>query len=128
MAYVLDTSAILTVLFQEPEYATVTDLLASGEEIFLPFMALMEMHYRLLRNVGAEDAASARRLVGAWPVQVVESDPTWGRVAGEIRAGGGLSMADAWMAALALQRNAQLVHKDKEFDRVAGLRSLHLGR
>lgn len=128
MAYVFDSSAVLAQLFQEPEYAKVEDLLDSGEEIFLPFMTLMEMQYRLIRRVGAQEAASARRSVAMWPAQTFESTPEWREQAARVKASGGLSMGDAWIAALALMHNATLVHKDKEFDRVAGLRSRHLGR
>ena len=46
--------------------------------------------------------------------------------AARIKGGGQLSLADAWMAALALLRDAQLVHQDPEFDNVADLRSVKL--
>ena len=90
-------------------------------------MTLMEVRYRLLRDYPSE-AALAMALVSAWPAQVFESTPEWREQAARIKARGGLSMGDAWIAALAVMQDATLVHKDKEFDRVAGLRSLHLGR
>ena len=37
--------------------------------------------------------------------------------AARLKAGGGLSVADAWIAATALSRAAVLVHKDPEFAR-----------
>ena len=46
--------------------------------------------------------------------------------AARVKASGQLSLADAWMAALALLHDAQLVHTDPEFDNVAGLRSVKL--
>ena len=42
--------------------------------------------------------------------------------AARIKAGGGLSVADAWIAATALHHQAVLVHKDPEFDRLGHLR------
>ncbi|MEX1252887.1 MAG: PIN domain-containing protein [Dehalococcoidia bacterium] len=127
MAYVLDTSAVLAVFFQEPGYETVTGLLLDdSNEVFLAFITLMEFHYRVLRDAPAEEALAAIRLVEAWPVTIVESAPAWRRRAAEVKAGGGLSLADAWIAALALMHDAELVHKDPEFDRVAGLRAVKL--
>jgi predicted nucleic acid-binding protein len=41
--------------------------------------------------------------------------------AGERKAQEHLSVADAWIAALATERNAMLVHKDPEFEQVAGI-------
>jgi predicted nucleic acid-binding protein len=93
----------------------------------MPFMTLMEVRYRLLRDYATE-AAVATALISSWPAQTFESTPEWREQAARVKAGGGLSMGDAWIASLALMHDATLVHKDKEFDRVAGLRSLHLGR
>ena len=50
----------------------------------------------------------------------------WGSQAAEIKARGGLALGDAWIASLALIHGAELVHKDPEFDRVEGLRSIRL--
>ena len=131
MAYVLDTSAVLAVLLAEPGYEKVTDLLAladrnGGPDILLPFMALMEMQYRLLRDLPSGDAQAAVRLVEAWPAEVMESSPPWRQRAAEVKSRGGLSVADAWIASLALLHDAELVHKDPEFDAVEGLHSRHL--
>ena len=128
MAYVLDTSAVLAVLLAEPGYEKVTEILAiadseGGQDILLPFMALMEMQYRLLRDLPPGDALTAMRLVEAWPIRVVESAPPWRQRAAEVKSRGGLSVADAWIASLALLHDARLVHKDPEFDAVEGLRS-----
>lgn len=131
MAYVLDTSAVLAVLLAEPGYEKATELLApadsdGGQDILLPFMALMEIQYRLLRDLPPGDALAAVRLVEAWPARLVESNPLWRQRAAEVKSRGGLSVADAWIASLALLHDAELVHKDPEFDTVEGLRSYRL--
>ena len=131
MAYVLDTSAVLAVLLAEPGREPLVKLLeeesaGAGRGILMPFMTLMEMQYRLMRSVPAGDALTAVRLVEAWPVQVVESNPTWRQRAAELKSRGGLSLGDAWIASLAFLRDAELVHRDQQFDRVEGLRALHL--
>ena len=131
MVYVFDTSAVLAVFLAEPGYEAATDVLARpeapGQEILLPFMALMEFQYRLLRDFSPEDGLAALRLVEAWPAKVIESSPLWRQRAAEVKSRGGLSVADAWIASLALLQDGELVHKDAEFDAVEGLRALKLG-
>ena len=57
--YVLDTSALLTVLNNEPGVEIVVSILeaARSEEaqIYLPFMALMELEYLTLRRHSPEE-------------------------------------------------------------------------
>ncbi len=48
--------------------------------------------------------------------------------AARIKAGGGLSVADAWIAATAAVRDAVLVHKDQEFARARQVRQERLHR
>ncbi len=131
MAYVLDTSAVLAVLLAEPGRQPLVQLLqeesaGANHGILMPFMTLMEMQYRLMRSVPPGDALTAVRLVEAWPVQVVESSPLWRQRAAEVKSRGGLSLGDAWIASLALLHDAELVHRDREYDQVEGLRALYL--
>ena len=129
MAYVLDSSAVLALLLGEPGAERVAEVLErvrdGQDELFLPFMTLMEVRYRLLRDF-ASQAAIGTAIVNSWPARIEESNPRWRETAARLKARGGLSLADAWIAALALMHNAELVHKDPEFDRVEGLRSLRL--
>lgn len=126
MAHVLDTTAVVAVLLGETEGLAVTRLLERARRqrtaIMLPFITLLESRYKLLRDYGTDAALASMRLVNAWPASVVESSPAWGVRAAEVKARGGLSLADAWIAALALMHDAELVHKDPEFERVDGLR------
>jgi len=129
--YVLDTSAILAALRGEFEYEKVEELLRvadeTGEhEVLLPFIALMEVEYRLLRDMKPDDVAGWMNIVLNWPVELRESDFEWGREAARVKSVGGLSLADSWIAALALQMNATLVHKDPEFETVDDLKDLRL--
>ena len=130
----LDTSAILCVLFGEEGFGQVTEILDTAQvstspdpiAVLLPFMALMEVEYWLLRRVSSGDLQRSLLLVESWPVTVRESDPNWRREAARVKSRGRLSVADAWIAALALTHDAELVHKDPEFDQVADLRSFRL--
>ena len=127
MAYVLDTSALVSYFKAEPLGAHVRDILLQQPlDLLLPFMTVMEAQYVLARTFPPsqiDQFIGALRSLGA---PIIESNPEWGAAAARLKARGGLSLADAWIASLALMYDAELVHKDPEFDRVEGLRSHRL--
>jgi predicted nucleic acid-binding protein len=116
----------MSLLRDEPGAEQVEGILKDGGQVIVPFIAMMELRYRLVRDEPAERVDLHLETLRASGVEVPESTPEWGRRAAEVKARGGLSLADAWIAALALMRNAELVHKDPEFDRVPGLRAVKL--
>ncbi|MSQ07019.1 MAG: type II toxin-antitoxin system VapC family toxin [Dehalococcoidia bacterium] len=132
--YVLDTSAIMCVLYQEEGADRVVEILEASQarpvedrrEVVVPFIALMELEYWLRRRLAPREVDQVLILVENWRVQVVESNPEWRHVAARVKARGSLSLADAWIAALAMLYQGELVHKDPEFDQVAELKSLRL--
>ena len=125
--FVLDTSAILSVLFEEDGADRVEELLSGKDsDVFVPFIALMEAEYRLLRVMSRDEVEGVLLMVESWPVQVQESTPEWRRQAASVKAQGGLSVADSWVAALAILTDGELVHKDPEFDGVEGLKAVRL--
>lgn len=126
MGYVLDTSALMRLLLDESGAEEVQRIVEGDELVALPFMVLMEVQYVLLRRLPPLRVDQMVTTLRAWPVEIVESDPAWGRQAALVKSRGGLSLGDAWIAALALQRDATLVHRDPEFDSVPGLRSHRL--
>lgn len=129
MAFVIDTSGLIAYFKAEPIGGPeVRTLLEEPGELLLPFMAIMEAQYVLTRTFGGGRAEQFVNILRSLGAPIVESTPAWGSAAARIKAGGGLSMGDAWIAALALMHDATLVHRYKEFDRVAGLKTLHLGR
>jgi predicted nucleic acid-binding protein len=65
-------------------------------------------------------------MIRAWPVELVESTERWRSEAARIKAEYSLSLADAWIAALALLRSARLVHRDPEYDAILDLETLRL--
>jgi predicted nucleic acid-binding protein len=81
-------------------------------------MSFMEVYYISLQEKGLTEAEERTRLVAALPVARVESSEKLGVQAGALKAAHRLSVADAWIAALAQERNAALVHKDPEFEQV----------
>jgi len=128
-AYVLDTSAIMSVLFEEAGASKVLELLGEAGRgdcrISLPFIALMEAEYWLLRRLPKE-AEPSLLLVQNWPVKVEESYLEWRHQAARLKASFPLSVADAWIAALAIIQDAELVHKDPQFERIRDLKTLRL--
>ena len=124
-AFVLDTSAVLTILNREDGLDTVLVLLDRAKDLqdvlYLPFMALMELEYLLLRSLSPEETMAVLALVRAWPVQVLESSEEWRHQAAMTKSQTPLSVADAWIASLALLHHAQLIHKDPEFEQVPNL-------
>ena len=124
-AYVLDTSAVLTVLNREDGLDTLLTLLDKAKDhldvLYIPFMALMELEYLLLRRVNPEETMAILTLVMAWPVQVPESTEEWRHQAAMIKFHTPLSVADAWIASLAQLHHAELIHKDPEYELVPEL-------
>ena len=129
-SYVMDTSALLALFKDEEGAQEVEDILDScdaGESVVcLPFMSLMEFEYSTLREKGQPTTERALSVIQAWPVKRMESSPEWGREAARIKSRVSLSIADAWNAALALMLDAELVHKDPEFDHVPELKHRRL--
>ena len=130
--FVFDTSAIFCLLNNEAGSDRVETMLDAARSepptaaIVVPFISLMEIHYQLLRGHAPQVVREILNGIQLWPVEVVESDPVWRVRAAEIKTRGGLSVADAWMAALAQLRGAALVHKDPEFDALTDVRAVRL--
>lgn len=124
--HVLDTSAIVAYLYDEDGSDIAEAVIFDEREpVLLPFIALMEVEYRLLRELG-DGASDQISMLLNWPIDVVESNPEWRSLAARIKMPGRISLADAWVAALALMNDAALVHKDPEFESVPGLKELRL--
>lgn len=121
-SYVFDTSAWLTLIEDEAGADIVQGLLEkarAGEMIVLvSFMSFMEMYYITLQERDLNEAQERVRLMAALPILRVESTKALGILAAELKAAYRLSIADAWIAALAKERGATLVHKDPEFEQV----------
>ena len=112
--YLLDTSAILTLL-EDEEGAQRVETLLRREEVLFPFLALLETYYITLQEQ-TEDLADQRyALLKQLPKEILWSvdEPTL-LTAGRLKAAHRLSLADALIAAFAVQHQAILVHKDPE--------------
>jgi len=123
-AYVLDTSAWLTLIEDEAGSDAVQQILEqtqAGEVVvFVSFMSFMEVYYITLQERDEGEARERVNLIAALPVLRMESTESLNILAAELKAMHRLSVADAWIAALAKEREATLVHKDPEFKQVEG--------
>jgi ribonuclease VapC len=81
----------------------------------------MELLYRIWREEGEQAARHALRLVDSLGVRWVTCEPEILEAAATLKARGRLSLADAWIGATAIIRQATLIHKDPEF---AGLKDI----
>lgn len=129
--YVLDTSALLALRDDEAGAERVHRIIDATRKrranTYVSFMTRMELLYRIAASEGDDAAAAALRLLDALPLHWVTCEPPILVEAARIKQRGGLSVADAWIAATAVLREAVLVHKDPEFAALAELSQEHLG-
>lgn len=124
--YLLDTSAILTLIEDEPGADRVDELLRTGE-VLLPFMAGLETFYISLREAGEDEAERRLFLLRQLPVRWLNTvgEPVL-VTAGRIKARHRISLADSLIAAFAVEAGAILVHKDPEYEALSDLRQEQL--
>ena len=124
--YLLDTSALLALRDNEPGADRVTELLAAaadgGSVCHGCFISLMEVLYRVWKDEGEEAGRAAYYACQRLAIKWRHENSALLERAAEIKARFPVSLADAWIAAAALEVDAVLVHKDPEFERVDGLR------
>lgn len=123
--YVLDTSALLTLQNDEPGSDRVAELLEASMTgavvVFGSFMSLMEVLYRVWKSEGEAAGRAAYLGCQALPITWVHESASLLELAARLKALHPMSLADAWIAATALQCEAILVHKDPEFEPLPAL-------
>ena len=121
-AYVFDTSAWLTLIEDEAGADVVESLLekanAGSIEILVSFMSFMEVFYITLQERDIEEAQTRLSLMASLPIARAESTVSLSISAARLKAKHRMSVADAWIAALAQEKGATLVHKDPEFEQI----------
>lgn len=117
--FVLDTSALLALRGDEPGADRVENLLSKSKSntciLLISFMSRMELLYLVWREEGEEAAREALRLIDSFEIVWVSCEAAILELASRLKAQGGLSVADSWIGATAIAREATLVHKDPEF-------------
>jgi len=126
----LDSSAVLALLYAEPGVDTVRRLLEQAERqtiaLYLSVLSLAEIVSSIVKTHDEEIARDDLRVVLEMPFQI--ECPTTDQCVegGWLRARHKLSTADAIIAAQAIAADAELVHKDPEFDEVPSLKHRRL--
>lgn len=124
-SYVLDSFAILAVVFDEPATDRVSEILEHGRlgtaNVAMSVVNWGEMLYIVERRTSEVDADRVAAMLDAVPVEIVPVDKPLARRAARFKAQGGMSYADCYAAALAFLRKAIVVTGDPEFRSVEGL-------
>ncbi|HYG65983.1 MAG TPA: PIN domain-containing protein [Thermoanaerobaculia bacterium] len=119
-SYVLDTSAIMALIEEEEGAARVQEVLEQ-ESTILPWLVLMEVYYVTQQEKGSSEADRRYALLRQLPAEVPwNMDEATVLTAARFKAEFRLSLADALIAAFARRREATLLHKDPEFEALAG--------
>ncbi len=123
-AYLLDTSALLVLRYDEEGADEVEALLhrrRGGEsECLVSFMTFMEYFYSVWRGEGKATALKAYLQMKMLPLKRIDLTESLLLLAAELKATYPLSLADSWIAATAIESRTILVHKDPEFEQLAG--------
>ena len=120
-AFCLDTSAILTLRDDEPGAERVAMVLEGPDPCFACFITRMEVLYRVWKDEGERSGRLAYEQLKSLPIEWVDQTEPLLLEASRIKATHPLSVADAWIAATALHRQATLLHKDPEFEAITQL-------
>lgn len=124
--YVPDTSAILTLMEDEPGADRVEKILREGI-VILPAMVLLEVYYTSIQRRSVEVAQKRYAVLKSLPVehQPELTEPVLIK-AGEFKANHRISLADSIIAAHAAIQDAVLVHKDPEYEALQMVRQIRL--
>lgn len=122
--FLLDTSALLTLIEDELGAERVEQVLTQGQ-VWLPWLALLEATYITRQEQGEAEAEHRYALMKQLPTTLLwEMDEPTLLTAARLKVDYRLSLADAIIAAFAIQQDATLLHKDPEFEMIASQVSL----
>ena len=116
---VLDASGVLALLFDEPGAEKVETLFQQAAEadkpMFISAVNWAEVLYKVQRKQGARGLEGAQQLERTMPLSVEPVDRELAEAAAGLKVAHGLGLADAFAAALAGHKKAELVTADLEF-------------
>jgi predicted nucleic acid-binding protein len=121
---VFDSYALIALFRQEPGYEFVRDLLikiANDEsEGFISAINVGEIFYMICRKSNSKNAEAAIAAIKQMPVEIIEPSLEICLHAAAIKAKYSLSYADAFAAALTINKKAVLITGDDEFEALTG--------
>jgi ribonuclease VapC len=119
VAAVLDSHALLAFFRGEPAGATVRDRLhkaaTADRPLHMTEVNYAEVKYQLLKKDGLDAWQRAADVLKSLPVEFHPVTRTLADTAADFKARHKMSLADAFAAALAKSKNAELVTGDHEF-------------
>jgi predicted nucleic acid-binding protein len=119
---VLDTSALLALLFDEPGAEKIENLFNQAAEadkpMFISAVNWAEVLYKMQHKRGVQGFDGARHLERTMPLAVEPVDRELAELAAGLKNEHGLGLADAFAAVLAKSKKAELVTADTEFKSV----------
>jgi uncharacterized protein len=123
-AYVLDTWAVIAYLEDEPSGEQVEDLIATAHEeqipIYMSVVNVGEVWYTIAREVSEEDANASVKSLRDLRIQFEDANWDITQEAARFKSRNKMSYADAFAAALAKLKKADLVTGDEEFKPLDG--------
>lgn len=118
--YLLDTSALLTLIEDETGAARVEQILRE-QPVIITWMSLLEVYYITQQERGIAEAERRYALLKVLPVTMIwHIDEPLLLTAARLKAKYRLSLADTIIAACAIRQNATILHKDPQFEALAG--------
>jgi uncharacterized protein len=115
-AYVLDSSAMLTLIEDEEGAGRVEEVL-QREQALLPWPTLLEVYYVSQQERGRGEADRRFALMKQLSCEILwQTDEPTVLTAARFKAENRISLGDALIAAYARRREAILLHKDPEFE------------
>ena len=122
--YLLDSSALLTLIEDEAGADRVEQVLLHAE-VTLPWLVLLEISYITQQEQGETEADRRYAMIKQLPATILwDMDEPTLLMAVRLKAIHRLSLADAIIAAFAIQYDAVLLHKDPEFEALGAQVSL----
>ena len=116
---VLDASALLAMFFGEPGMEKMRDLFHKASEadrpVFISAVNWAEVLCRMERKQSKAGWETARRFECTTPLETVPVDRELAEAAAQLKTAHDLGLADAFAAALAQSKKAELVTGDLEF-------------
>lgn len=117
---VFDSYALIAFFRQEPGYEVVRELLvkmaADESEGYITTVNIGEVYYMISRKSNQKNAEMALDALLKFPLVMVDADLKLSVEAAKLKAKYSLSYADAFAAALTIQKKAVLITGDNEFE------------
>ncbi|MDD5199826.1 MAG: type II toxin-antitoxin system VapC family toxin [Terrimicrobiaceae bacterium] len=128
---ILDSWALIA--FFEDEYPAVTAAVAGmldsasrgTDQLAMSIVNWGEIYYTVMREVSQQSADEHAAKIASLPIELVPADRALTQLAATFKARHRISYADAFAAALAKERKAEVVTGDPEFKALKGEIAIH---